>query len=205
MKVLVEILRGVLTVLFSVFIRVKVIEPENVPKEGAVIVAANHETMLDMFMIGYKIPRLIHWMAKEELFRNRLLAKFITSLGAYPLKRGTKDTSAAKTTFDLLEKGEIVGIFPQGTRAKGRSRDELKAKHGIAKFAVDTGTKVQPVAIWGKCRLFGKVYVRFGKPYALPSPEQEQSYSREQYAELAESVMDRVYALMEVPDGNQKG
>lgn len=203
MKVFVGALRGLVSVIFTLFIRVKVVGLQNVPKEGAVIVAANHETMLDMFMIGYKVKsRLIRWMAKEELFRNRLLAKLITMLGAYPLKRGARDTAAVKTTFDLLAKGEMVGIFPQGTRAKGRKREELKVKHGVAKFAVDTNTPVLPVAIWGKCRLFGKVTVRFGEPYLLPQPAEGEIYGRETYQALAESIMDRVYGLMEVSDGN---
>ena len=114
-----EFLRVLCKIFFSVFLRVRVIDADKMPREGGVIVAANHESMLDMFMIGYRVPRYIKWMAKEELFKNKLVAKFITACGAYPVKRSTRDVSAARTTFEMLERGEPVGIFPQGTRAKG--------------------------------------------------------------------------------------
>ena len=88
----------------------------------------------------------------------KILAKIFTACGAYPVRRHSRDISAARTTFELLEKGEAVGIFPQGTRAKGKGT-AVKAKHGVAKFAFEANVPVQPVAIWGKIRLFGKVNV----------------------------------------------
>lgn len=84
-----EFLRVLCKIFFSVFLRVRVIDADKMPREGGVIVAANHESMLDMFMIGYRVPRYIKWMAKEELFKNKLVAKFITACGAYPVKRST--------------------------------------------------------------------------------------------------------------------
>lgn len=200
-----EFLRVLCRIFFTLFIRVRVIDAEKMPREGGLIVAANHESMLDMFMIGYRVPRYIKWMAKEELFRNRLVAKFITACGAYPVKRGAHDVSAARTTFEMLEKGEPVGIFPQGTRAKGKGRAQ-KAKHGAAKFAVEAAVPVQPVAVWGKIRLFGRVYVRFGDPIRLPSPPDGTKYTKEAYQELSQGILDTIYALMEVPElGNNKG
>lgn len=144
-----EFLRILCKIFFSLFVRVRVIDADKMPREGGLVVAANHESMLDMFMIGYRVPRYIKWMAKEELFKNKLIAKFITACGAYPVKRSARDVSAARTTFEMLEKGEPVGIFPQGTRSKGNGRAH-KAKHGVAKFAVEADVPVQPVAIWGK-------------------------------------------------------
>lgn len=138
-----EFLRVLCKIFFSVFLRVRVIDADKMPREGGVIVAANHESMLDMFMIGYRVPRYIKWMAKEELFKNKLVAKFITACGAYPVKRSTRDVSAARTTFEMLERGEPVGIFPQGTRAKGSGRAH-QAKHGVAKFAVEAACRCFP-------------------------------------------------------------
>lgn len=189
-------LRIITNILFAVFIRVKVFGRENLPDNGAVILVSNHETMLDMFMIGYKIKRKVHWMAKVELFKNKLLAKIITSLGAYPVKRGTRDQSAVRTTIELLEKGEVVGIFPQGTRSKGRGRT-LKVKSGVAHFAIDSGAYVQPVALWGKFRLFGRVYVRFGKPYKIEKTKD--NYTKEEYETIANDIMNRIYDLMTIP------
>lgn len=200
-----EVLRVICRFIFFFFIRVKVYGAEKVPQSGGLVVAANHESMLDMFMIGYRLPRYLKWMAKEELFKNKLLGKIFAACGAYPVKRNSRDFSAARTTFELLEKGEAVGIFPQGTRSRGNGRNN-KAKHGVSKFAIEAGVPVQPVAIWGKIRLFGKVYVRFGDPVVLPQPAEGEKYTKEDYTKMAQEILDGIYSLMEVPaDGNNKG
>lgn len=194
-----EFLRALCKIFFTLFVRVRVIDVDKMPKKGGLVVAANHESMLDMFMIGYRVPRYIKWMAKEELFKNKLIAKFITACGAYPVKRSTRDVSAARTTFEMLERGEPVGIFPQGTRSKGNGRAH-KAKHGVAKFAVEADVPVQPVAIWGKIRLFGRVYVRFGDPIRLPQSAEGTKYTKEEYQKMSQEILDTIYALMEVPE-----
>ena len=191
----VEILRTVLRFGFCTLRRVRVYGAEHVPKEGPVLLAANHVGMLDMFMIGYRLPRLVHWMAKEELFKNKLVARFIRYFGAYPINRTVRDTSAARTTFELLEKGEIVGIFPQGTRAK-KGKPVPKAKAGVVKYAVETDTSVLPVAIWGKTHLFGKC-VRFGEPFRYPQPAEGEHYDKKQYLEMAQKLLDDIYAMGE--------
>ena len=194
-----EFLRILCKFFFSLFVRVRVIDADKMPREGGLVVAANHESMLDMFMIGYRVPRYIKWMAKEELFKNKLSAKFITACGAYPVKRSARDVSAARTTFEMLEKGEPEGIFPQGTRSKGNGRAH-KAKHGVAKFAVEADVPVQPVAIWGKIRLFGRVYVRFGDPIRLPQSTEDTKYTKEEYQKMSQEILDTIYMLMEVPE-----
>ena len=194
-----EFLRILCKIFFSLFVRVRVIDADKMPREGGLVVAANHESTLDMFMIGYRVPRYIKWMAKEELFKNKLIAKFITACGAYPVKRSARDVSAARTTFEMLEKGEPVGIFPQGTRSKGNGRAH-KAKHGVAKFAVEADVPVQPVAIWGKIRLFGRVYVRFGDPIRLPQSTEDTKYTKEEYQKMSQEILDTIYMLMEVPE-----
>jgi len=193
---MIKIFRAFVTFIFSTFIRVKVSGTENVPSEGAVLFASNHESFLDVFMIGYKIPRLIHWMAKAELFKNKILARFITYFGAYPLSRGRADFSSFQMTYDLLAKGEPVGIFPQGTRSRGHGK-EHKAKAGVAKFAVEGNAIIQPVAIWGNIRLFGKVYVKYGVPYSIPPKEDGQQYTKDEYLQLSQDVLDNIYSLME--------
>lgn len=194
-----EFLRVICRFIFCFFIRVKVYDAEKLPKNGGVLVAANHESMLDMFMIGYRLPRYLKWMAKEELFKNKILAKIFTACGAYPVRRHSRDISAARTTFELLEKGEAVGIFPQGTRAKGKGT-AVKAKHGVAKFAFEANVPVQPVAIWGKIRLFGKVNVRFGDPIVIPQPPEGQKYTNADYTNIAQEILECIYSLMEEPE-----
>lgn len=194
-----EVLRVFLKIFFRIFVRVRVFGAENLPAEGGVIVAGNHQSMLDMFMIGYRLPRYVKWMAKKELFKNKLLAKIITALGAYPVDRSSRDLSAARTTFEMLDKGEVIGIFPQGTRVKGKDRSR-KAKHGAAKFAAEAGVPVLPVAIWGNIRIFGRVYVRFGEPVELSRPEDDAKYTKEDYQQMSQNILETIYSLMEVPE-----
>ncbi|HHT93566.1 MAG TPA: 1-acyl-sn-glycerol-3-phosphate acyltransferase [Clostridiaceae bacterium] len=192
-------LRFLANIIFRVFIRVKVYGEENMPESGPVILASNHVTMLDMFMIGWKIKRKVHWMAKAELFKNKLLAKIITSLGAYPVKRGIRDQSAVKKTLELLEEDKVIGIFPQGTRSKEKN---LKAKYGVARFALESQACVLPVAIWGNIKLFGKAYVRFGEPYKIEKTKD--SYAKDEYMQIASDILTNIYDLMSVPSNESK-
>lgn len=200
-----EFVRWLFRIIFKVFVRTKVYGAEQVPAQGPVVVVSNHESMLDMFLIGYRVPRYIKWMAKEELFKNKLFGKLLMALGAYPVKRGSRDVGAARTTKELLEKGEIIGIFPQGTRSKGRGK-KLPAKPGFVRFAIDGEAMIQPVAIWGKIRLFGKVYVRFGQPFSVKERlDADHLNDRAAIQQLAAETLDDIYDMMEVPGGVSQG
>ena len=198
-------LRLLFRFIFSVFMRVKVLDAGKMPESGACIVAPNHETMLDMFMIGFRIKRKICWMAKQSLFKFKPFGWLIKKLGAYPVKRDNHDVGAASRTVELLKGGEAVGIFPQGTRSKGRGLS-LPVKPGFIRLALDTGALVVPVAIWGKIRLFGKVYVRFGDPFDARELVRDGDPADKAFLkEAAHSYMEKIYAMMEAPDDNKKG
>lgn len=200
-----EFVRWIFRVIFKLFVQTHVFYPEKVPAQGPVVVVSNHESMLDMFLIGYRVPRYIKWMAKEELFRNKLFGKLLMSLGAYPVKRGSRDVGAARTTKELLDRGEIIGIFPQGTRSKGRGKT-LPAKPGFVRFALDGNAMIQPVAIWGKIRLFGKVYVRFGEPFSVQDKlGEERLNDRAAVQQLAAETLENIYNMMEVPGEISQG
>lgn len=187
-------LRFIAFIVFNSIIRVKVINKENVPEKGAAILVSNHESFLDVFFIGFMIKRKVLWMAKEELFHNKFFSAFYTYLGAFPIKRGAGDTTAFRITLDLLKKGEIVGIFPQGTRSKGRGK-ELKAKHGAAKFAIESKALILPVAVSGKIKLFSKVTINYGKPYYLDSDDNHH-YTREELTDMSNQIMNRIYDMI---------
>jgi 1-acyl-sn-glycerol-3-phosphate acyltransferase len=87
--------------LISVFYRVEITGRENIPETGAAIICANHSSQLDMFFLGCRIKRWIHWMAKEELFQNPLIGKILSVLGAFPVKRGKGDVGSIKTALKL--------------------------------------------------------------------------------------------------------
>lgn len=193
---MIEFFRLLVTVIFTIFYRVEVVNTENVPESGPVLICANHNGIMDMFFIGYKIKRYVHYMAKEELFKIPLIGFIIKCLGAFPVKRGKGDVSSIKTVFRLLEEGKVVGIFPEGTRTRGKRKEDIKIKPGAAMIALRTGVQVLPVAIKGSYRLFSKVKVVFGKPFRI-EPEEGKKYRNSDLVKISEDIMKKVYSLLE--------
>lgn len=149
---------------------------ENIPAEGAVIVAPNHKSNFDPPAIGVCSPRIVHYMAKEELFRNPVFAAAIRYFGTFPVKRGAVDRAAVRQALKELKEGQPLGIFPEGTRTHGNRIGRFH--DGMASLALMTGTPVLPVAVIGTEHLpkkDGPLAVVFGKPIpvekARPTPE----------------------------------
>ncbi len=193
---LINLFRGFVKIVFSLLYRVKIIDMQNLPQTGPLILCANHNGEMDMFFIGYKLKRLVRYMAKEELFRNRLLARFFRWLGAFPVKRGKADVEAIKTSLRLLENNEILGIFPEGTRMKKKAAKAVRVKPGIALIAQKSGVPVIPVAVSGSYRPFSKIKVVFGKPFSIDL-DKNKKYTNSELVEISESIMSKVYALLE--------
>lgn len=190
--------RVVFTIYFALFYRIKTIGRENIPSSGPVLLCANHPTALDMFLIAANVPRRrVHFMAKAELFRNRFIGWIIRRLGSFPVSRGTGDVGSVKTVYRLLEKGEIVGVFPEGTRTK--KKDPNRRKGGIALFALHSGAPILPVAIKGDFKPFRKVELIFGKPYKVVSSTGntgDKVYPKEELMRISGQIIDSIYGLM---------
>jgi 1-acyl-sn-glycerol-3-phosphate acyltransferase len=148
---------------------------EHIPRTGAVILAPNHVSYVDPVVVGISIARRIHFMAKGELFRNRLAGWFLRSLQAFPVDRERVDPSTLKRTLSLLAAGQIVLMFPEGTRGDGRTLGP--AKPGIALVAARSGAAVVPVFHWGAEQVLPRgsrrfrrapLRVRFGPPLVFP-------------------------------------
>jgi 1-acyl-sn-glycerol-3-phosphate acyltransferase len=193
---MIKIIRALVNIYFSIFYKIKISGLENIPGKGAAILCSNHIGQLDMFFIGYKSKRLIHYMAKEELFRNPILSKIITYLGAFPVKRSFADVSMFRNVFKILEEGHIIGIFPEGTRMRDRSRESVKIKSGAALFAHEASVPIIPVAISGEYRLFGRIKINIGMPFMLPDSKNKKA-SKEDLADMSKLIMNKIYKLME--------
>lgn len=193
---LINIFKGFVRIVFTVLYRVEVIGKENIPDSGPLILCANHNGELDMFFIGYKIKRLVRYMAKEELFRNPLLGRIIRWLGAFPVKRGKADVEAIKTSLRLLENNEVLGIFPEGTRMKKKDAKTVRIKPGVALIAQKSGAPIIPVAVSGQYKPFSKIKVVFGKPFSIDL-DKDKKYTNNELVEISEGIMKRVYSLLE--------
>jgi len=140
-------LRGVLVPFFLVYFRLGRIGREHLPRSGPLLLAANHRSFLDPFVIGTLVRRPVYYMAKRELFEKRWQAWALNALGAFPVDRGAGDREAMATAKAILQRGDCVVIFPEGTRTR---RGPLGApRRGVGRLALETGAKVAPVAVIG--------------------------------------------------------
>ena len=150
----------------SALYRIEAHGVENIPADGA-IVASNHTSFADVLVISAAAKRQVRYMAKKELFRIPLLAPLIRALGAYPVNRGGPDVSSIKRTIELIEGGELIGIFPQGHRYGGQDPRTTEIKAGIGMITYRTKAPVVPVFLdgkSGKTRMFRKNVITFGEP-----------------------------------------
>ena len=185
----------VLRCCFKIFFKAEVVGRENVPKEGAVILAANHISNFDPPLLGSFSPRPVHFMAKIELFQNKIFAKIISSLYAFPVKRGTADKGAIKNAVNILKNNEVVGIFPEGTRSK--TGEVGKGEVGVALLASMTGATVLPVAIEGTNEMFSenktfpKLKLVFGEPIKFEGDRK----NREELSVFSDKIIDEIKKL----------
>lgn len=147
-----RLLVRVLRLLFRLLMKLDVQGIENFPLDGSVIVASNHVTNFDVFPMQFSLPRPIFYMAKSELFKFPPIAMALRNLGAFPVYRGEKDAWAIRHARKVLENGQTLGMFPEGTRNKGRGLGV--AKTGTARMAIETGSLIIPVVVIGTDKLF---------------------------------------------------
>ncbi|KYH33043.1 1-acyl-sn-glycerol-3-phosphate acyltransferase [Moorella mulderi DSM 14980] len=175
------------------FCRWEVQGRENFPLEGPVIVIANHISYLDPVAVGVAAPRMVRFMAKEELFHIPVVNWIIKGLHAFPVRRGRSDRAALKAALEVLHDGQVLGMFPEGTRSKdGRL---LPFQHGAALLALKTGAPLLPVAIKNTNRVFrgGRIKVIIGQPLKFkttgPStPQQVQDLTAAAYQAIAKML-----------------
>ncbi len=169
---------------------------KNIPRKGPVILAANHRSFLDPFIIGCCLRRPVYFVAKRELFDKRWQGWILNRLGAFPIKRGESDEESMATARGVLERGGALVIFPEGTRI--RNGTLARPKRGVGRLALETGAPVVPVAIMGSERARRGwrirpvwVRVRCGRPLTFPRVEHPSP-------RLAEEVTARLWPCVEL-------
>ncbi|HWG08699.1 MAG TPA: lysophospholipid acyltransferase family protein [Solirubrobacteraceae bacterium] len=187
-------LRGILVPAFLVYFRMQRIGREHLPKQGPLLLASNHRSFLDPFVIGMLLRRPVYYMAKRELFEKRWQAWILNALGAFPVDRGQGDSAAMDTARAILQRGDCVVLFPEGTRV--RSGPLAKPRRGVGRLALETGVPVAPVAVIGTEDVRRgwrirprKVRVRVGRPLNFPTAGSSSP-------SLAEGVTDRVWSCV---------
>jgi 1-acyl-sn-glycerol-3-phosphate acyltransferase len=189
--------RGFLKPLLSLFFAVRASGAELVPKDGPLIVASNHVSYLDPPILGCWFPRVIHYMAKEELFRVPVLGALIRSVNTFPVNREQADRAAIRHALRVLKGGGVVGIFPEGRR---NLDGEAQARSGAVLLAATARCPVVPVALvrthLAARRLrAAKVEVRIGAPLQFQGTERKAT--KAELATWTDAVTRRIAELME--------
>ncbi|HEV7941692.1 MAG TPA: lysophospholipid acyltransferase family protein [Solirubrobacteraceae bacterium] len=188
------IVRAILVPFFRIYLRLQGVGGEEVPRSGPLLLASNHRSFLDPFVIGALVRRPFYYVAKRELFARGWQAWLLQSLGAFPIDRGHSDQDAMATAKQILSRGDCVVIFPEGTRVR---KGPLGApRRGVGRLALETGAPVVPVAVIGTDQVRRgwrvrprKVRVRFGRITRLPQMD-------EVSPSLAAAATGRVWACV---------
>lgn len=185
-------LRTILFVVFRLVFRINVTGIENVPTEGKIIICSNHVSMLDPITVAITVPRRIYFMAKKELFKNKIFGKLLDKLGAFPVDREGADLSAIRNSLKILKSEEALGIFPEGTRSKKEEIDN--AKPGIAMISIKGKAPIVPIYIDTKYKLFKKINIIIGEQI-ISEEYYNQKFNMEDYKEFSKQVMTKIYSL----------
>lgn len=192
-----EIARNIVSFVFHIKFKMTVLGRENIPKEkGGYIIASNHVSNYDPPMVGVVFGGKYTFMAKEELFRvNPVFTWLIKKLGAFPVKRGSKDSSAIDNALESLNDGRIFVIFPEGTRSKD---GELgKPKSGVSLIAARAHVPVVPVFVkYGRKRFRQRVLVSVGRSISADNFDIDLNEKR-QIRSVSDKIMGEIAMLKE--------
>jgi 1-acyl-sn-glycerol-3-phosphate acyltransferase len=189
-----EIVRVATTLFAWVLFRVRGIEPERVPPSGPVILAPNHASFMDHFLLGASIRRKVQFMAKSQLFKPPM--QFVFSHGGvFPVRRGHRDEEAFITALKILGDGGCVAMYCEGGRSRSGKIGDT-ARPGIGRLALESGATIVPIAVHGSAQVrnwrrlqFPKVTVDYGEPFRY---ERVQDASRDQHQAVADAILAEI-------------
>jgi 1-acyl-sn-glycerol-3-phosphate acyltransferase len=190
-----ELVRMILTPIVMLFFRGRCITADSVPAGGPVILAPNHFSNMDHFLMAAFLRRRVNFVAKSQLFRGWLLETIFINGGVFPVRRGHRDEESFRTMHQVLERGGAIVMYAEGGRSRtGKLSDTVKP--GIGRLALESGAPVVPIAIYGSNKVrnwkrgqLPKVTVQFGEPIryekvAQPTRYQQQAVAEEIFADV---------------------
>lgn len=161
--------------------------PKNINNQK-LIICANHKSLLDPILLVQINPGKVHFMAKKELFKNKFLARILSSLGAFPVDRGHNDIDAVRQSIKILNENKILGIFPEGTRVRDEDVSREKYNDGVAMISLKTNANILPVSIKGKYGLFSRPTFEYKDIIDISK------FNNSNKKELYREIMDEVYS-----------
>ena len=190
------IVEGILRPILTFVYRVRISGRENVPATGGCVLAANHVSVMDGFFLGISTTRQVRFMAKAELYRVPVIKQILEGAGAFPVERGADAGRAVARGVEELERGAVVGVFPEGTSLPDRKRGY---KRGAARLALAAGVPLVPVCLVGteftleprthRIRL-PRVRIVIGAPIVVDRQEPTEEAATELTARLQAAIED---------------
>lgn len=167
---------------------------ENLPEKGGYVVVSNHHSLVDPVFIALKLKRQIYFMAKAELFHNKVFGWWLRKCGAFAVERGSGDRSSLDHAVDIVRRGDLLGIFPEGTRSKNGVPS--RPKSGAAYIAGTARCGIVPCAVIfdGDLKVGKRIHVVIGKPIEF----EELGWTGEKSALkcVSKRIMAEIIALM---------
>lgn len=187
-KYIYQSIRLLLFAIFKIFFRIKVKGRENIPDQGGAIIMSNHISAYDPPLLAAIFPRPVRFMAKKELFENPILRFVLFLADAFPVDRSTNDITAVKKSLSVIKNGEVLGLFPEGTR---RPEGKLgNPKSGSVMLAIKSGAPILPVGI-KNVKKDGRITVNIGEPFTLEQFAKKR-LSKEERKEAAQYIKARI-------------
>jgi len=187
------------SVAIKLFFRLKVKGAENVPRDGGVLIASNHQSFLDPIIVTASNRRPVSFMARDTLFRIPLFGRFIMKLRAFPVRRGGADRKAVREAVDRLKAGEVLLVFPEGTRTRDGRLGRLRS--GTSMLAYRGRAPIVPAVIkgafeaWPRTRKlfrFRPISITYGRPIAPPERSEHETHEK-----IRRKLQDSLESLME--------
>ncbi len=192
-----DVVRVITSLYAYTLLRARAICTENVPGSGAVILAPNHFSFMDHFLMGAYIRRKVRFMAKSQLFKKPMQFVY-THGGVFPVRRGARDEDVFITAETILARGGAITMYCEGGRSRTGKVAE-QAKRGIGRLALETGAPIVPIAIFGSSRIrnwkrlqFPKVTIQYGEAMRW---EKVENATREQQQAVADAVLLEIRRL----------
>lgn len=178
--------------ILQLFFKFEVYDNKKIPMNGPLIICANHTSVIDPVVLAKVYDRKIYFMAKEELFNKPIIGFFIKKLDAFPVNRSKTDLKSVRTAMSILKRGDVLGIFPEGTRVKTVSADNIK--EGVGMIANRTSAPILPVYIDTEYKLFRPIKVSFRD---LVYPEDFKEFGRDTNKKITMEVYKKIYDIKE--------
>ena len=182
-------LKLIVRIIFKIIYRIKITEIGKIPEKGEVILSANHTHIFDPICLAILTNRQIFFVAKNNLFKNKFFAKILSTLGVIPIDRENTDIKAIKSCFKVLRKGNILGIFPEGTRVK--NVDIKNMKKGVALIAIKNNTNIIPIHIDATYKIFSKINIKIYEKISMDKFENMDE--SEAIDKITENLFNSIY------------